>query len=153
MKIPRRYVIKTIQTPEVSEGYEDRPIDSPERVAAFWRGVVARESDYEDEKERLVVLVLSAKLRLRGYHVVSVGTLSETCAHPREILRPVILLSGYAMVLIHNHPSGDPSPSQADLRLTRQIREAAELLQIPLQDHVIVGRGGNYYSFREAGMI
>jgi DNA repair protein RadC len=83
--------------------------------------------------------------------------LNETLAHPREVLKPVLAFSAYAFILVHNHPSGDPSPSEADLRLTRRIVEASKILQLQLIDHVIIGTpapGRNsYFSFKEAGAI
>lgn len=108
-------------------------------------------------QERLLVALVDTRLRHTGTVEVSAGTLSETTAHPREILRPVITRGAYGFVLVHNHPSGDPSPSNADARFTRRLTEAAEILQLRFLDHLIVGRpeGGRepYYSFREAGIV
>ena len=88
---------------------------------------------------------------------VSKGTLNESLAHPREIFFPVIARAAHSFILVHNHPSGDPQPSEADLRLTRRISEAARILQIQLLDHVIIGQPMNgrqgYFSFKEAGTI
>jgi len=77
--------------------------------------------------------------------------LNESLAHPREIFRPAILHSAYAFVLVHNHPSGDAKPSEADLRVTKRVAAAAQILQINFLDHVIVGRG--FFSFQEAGLL
>jgi DNA repair protein RadC len=77
------------------------------------------------------------------------GTVNESLAAPREIFRPAIIHSAFA--LVHNHPSGEPTPSQADLQLTRRMAAAAEILQINFLDHVIVGQG--YFSFQEAGVL
>ena len=101
--------------------------------------------------------LLNAKLRLIGYHIVSVGSLSEAIANPRETYRATILAGAYAHVLMHNHPSGDPAPSDADRRLTRKIHEAGQIMEISLLDHVIVGvpEAGcaPYFSFREVGLL
>lgn len=133
------------------------PVDSPQAVLDFWRSVITKRPDHESDKESLVAILLNAKMRPVGYHVVAVGSLNECIAHPREILRPAIIIAAYAFVLAHNHPSGDPAPSQADQRLTRRLYEAAELLQIRLLDHVIIGDGSGgcetSYSFREAGIL
>jgi DNA repair protein RadC len=75
-----------------------------------------------------VAVLLNAKLRMIGYHVVSVGSLNEALAHPRKIFRAAILAGAYALILMHNHPSGDPTPSEADRRLTKNIREVAGIL-------------------------
>ena len=100
---------------------------------------------------------LSGLARCNVTEEVSHGSLNESVAHPREIFRPAITHAAYALILVHNHPSGDPTPSDADLRLTRRLNEAAELLQIRFLDHVIIGSPDNgrrpYFSFREAGVI
>jgi len=88
-----------------------------------------------------------------------IGTLTSSLAHPREVFRAAILANAAAIVATHNHPSGDPAPSAADVAVTRQLREAAKALDIDLLDHVICGdakadpRGLGYYSFREAGVL
>ena len=109
------------------------------------------------DRELLRVLLLDTKLRLLAVEDVALGSLNECIAHPREIFRPAIMHSAYAAILVHNHPSGDPAPSQADHRLTRQLGDAAKLLQINLLDHIIIGLpdGGRvpYFSFREAGVL
>jgi len=82
---------------------------------------------------------------------------NESIAHPRDVFRPAMLASAYAVIVVHNHPSGDPSPSQSDHSLTRRLAEAAELLQIKLLDHVIIGAPAEgrppYFSFKEAGVL
>ncbi len=132
-------------------------LDSPQAIETFWRTVIAARSDHERDKEHLVAILLNAKLRPLGYHVVAVGSLNECIAHPREIMRPAIVAAAYSFVLSHNHPSGDPTPSLADQRLTRKLHAAAELLEIHLLDHVIIGDAvaGNsaYYSFKESGVL
>jgi DNA repair protein RadC len=91
--------------------------------------------------------------------VISVrqGTLNEALAHPRDVFKPVIALSAFAFIMVNNHPSGDPSPSEADLRLTRRILEASKILQMQLIDHVIIGSPApgqsSYFSFKEGGVI
>jgi DNA repair protein RadC len=107
--------------------------------------------------ESLRVLLLDTRRGLLEEIEISRGSLNESIAHPREIFRPAIAKGAYAIAVVHNHPSGDPSPSEADRRLTRRLAEAGTLMQIPLVDHVIVGAkiGSNppYFSFREAGLI
>lgn len=107
--------------------------------------------------ESLRVLLLDTRHGLLDDIEISRGSLNESIAHPREIFRPAIAKGAYAVAVAHNHPSGDPLPSEADRRLTRRLAEAGTLLQIPLVDHVIIGakRGENapYFSFREAGLL
>jgi DNA repair protein RadC len=135
--------------------------DSPEGVMAYWRGTIAAQPDYEPDKESLVVILLNTRLRAFAWHRVSIGSGNETIAHPRDILRPAIIGAAYGFVLVHNHPSGDPSPSRADRELTKRVAESASLMQINLVDHVIATDPGrhdpaltdNYFSFQESGLL
>src|SRR5438874_13575314 len=107
--------------------------------------------------ESLRVVLLDTRYRLLRVESVSLGSMNESIAHPREIFRPAITYSAYAVIVVHNHPSGDASPSQTDHSLTRRLAEAAALLQIKLLDHIIIGAPseGNpgYFSFKEAGVL
>ena len=108
-------------------------------------------------KESLRTILLDTRYNLIRVEDVSLGSVNESIAHPRDVFRPALIYSAYAVVVVHNHPSGDPSPSQADHGLTRRLREAAELLQIKLLDHVIIGAPTEgrlpYFSFKEAGVL
>lgn len=131
--------------------------DTPERLFQYWHDVIAAQPDHEPDKESVVVVLLTTRLRPFAWHRVSLGTVSESSAHPREIFRPVIASGAYAFSMMHNHPSGDPSPSRADETVTRRLVSAGELLQLPLIDHVIIGEPAPgrtpWFSFREAGII
>jgi len=134
--------------------------DSPEHLHDYWHDIIAKEPDHDPGVETLAVIILDSRLRARSWHRVSTGMLTETSAHPREILRPVILQSGYAFAVLHNHPSGDPTPSAADIRFTKKMKEAADIMQLRMVDHIITttrtpnGIGTDpYYSFREGGII
>lgn len=111
------------------------------------------------EIEKFWVACLNRKNRLIKLVEVTTGTATSSLAHPREVFRAAIRHGATAVVCIHNHPSGDPGPSAADVQVTRQLREAAKAVDIELLDHVIVGRAGadpqgrGYYSFREAGIV
>jgi len=108
-------------------------------------------------RESLRAVLLDTQLQLMRIEEISHGSLNESVAHPREIFRPAIIYAAFAIILVHNHPSGDPSPSDADHRLTRRLAEAATLLGIRFFDHIIIGTPDNgrrpYFSFREAGVI
>jgi DNA repair protein RadC len=134
------------------EQMRDTPLDTPGLIHDFFAPQLQHLS-----QEQVVVAVLDSRLRHVGTTVVSVGTVSESTAHPREILRPVITRGAYGFILIHNHPSGDPSPSRADELVTHRLVEAAKLMQVKFLDHVIIGRPSPgraaYYSFREAGLV
>ncbi len=130
----------------------DRKVDTPEAVDALL-GPEMRAL----HKEALRVVLLDTRYNYVRIEEVSLGSVNESIAHPRDVFRPALIYSAYAVVVVHNHPSGDPSPSQADHSLTRRLREAAELLQIKLLDHVIIGAPAEgrlpYFSFKEMGVL
>ena len=102
------------------------------------------------DREKFVVVLLDAKHRPIGVNTVSVGSLTASIVSPREVFKPAIVGSAAALLLAHNHPSGDPAPSAEDIELTKRLRDAGELLGIRVLDHVILGAGKNY-SFVDAG--
>ncbi|MGI9089174.1 MAG: RadC family protein [Chthoniobacterales bacterium] len=134
------------------ETMSQEKIDTPEQVYALLAPVMR-----SLHKESLRVILLDTRYRLIRIDEVSVGTLNESIAHPRDVFRPAVISAAYAVVVVHNHPSGDPSPSQADHSLTRRLKDAAELLQIKLLDHIIIGAPAEgrapYYSFKETGVL
>ncbi len=103
-------------------------------------------------REVFRIALLDAQNGLLRDRVISEGTLSASLVHPREVFKPAILESAASVILLHNHPSGDPTPSREDIRLTRQLVECARLLDLRIHDHVIVGRG-RYVSLVEQGII
>lgn len=107
--------------------------------------------------ESLWVILLDARFRLLERKEVSRGSLTQSVAHPREIFKWAIVKRSYAIIVVHNHPSGDPTPSVSDIRFTKRLSQVGELLQLPLIDHVIIGTSAinrpPYYSFFEAGML
>jgi DNA repair protein RadC len=113
---------------------------------------LARSSVKDWRKECFFTLYLDSRNRLIGQTEVSVGCLDTTLAHPREVFEKAIRAGAAAIVVVHNHPSGDPTPSDDDIRLTRRLSEAAKILGIRLLDHVVVGREG-HYSFRAHAVL
>ena len=103
-------------------------------------------------REVFRVALLDAQNGLLRDQVISEGTLSASLVHPREVFKPAILESAASVILLHNHPSGDPTPSREDIRLTRQLVECARLLELRVHDHVVIGRG-RYVSLAERGII
>ena len=99
-------------------------------------------------KEQFVVILLNNKNKVIGTEVVSEGSLSSSIVHPREVYAPAILHHAAAIMVAHNHPSGDPKPSTEDTEVTRVLARSGKVLGIPMIDHVIIG-DGNYYSFLE----
>ncbi len=108
--------------------------------------------------ESVRLILLTSKLTLQRCEEVFRGSLNECTATPRDLIRKALVHNAHAFILLHNHPSGDPTPSEADRRLTRRLHEAAESIGIPMQDHIIIGapsasRTTPYFSFREHGML
>lgn len=111
------------------------PLRSPGDVAAFVQASFGLQ-----EQEHFAVLGLDARLRVRLVHRVAIGSLAQVDVHPREVFRPLIRSAMHAVVLVHNHPSGDPSPSDADVQLTLRLVEVGRLVGIPVLDHLVVTR-------------
>lgn len=138
----------------VSLGDEIR-LNQPQQIADYLR------SAFEEHamQEAFYCVYLDRKNHPLGRHLITLGTVNSTLVGPREVFRGAILAGASAMVVAHNHPSGDPTPSQSDVRVTKVLREAAKILEIELIDHVIVGdakadpSGAGYHSFRESGML
>ena len=99
-------------------------------------------------QERFAVLLLDVKHRLIGTQIITIGTATETLAHPRDIFREVIRQAATRVIVAHNHPSGNVEPSPEDIALTRQLLAGAQFLGIPLLDHLILGNG-NHLSLRQ----
>jgi len=104
------------------------------------------------QQEVFVVLLVDVKNRLVFTHLVTKGTLDASLVHPRDVFRRAIQESSAAIILAHNHPSGDPEPSAEDVALTRRLADAGDLIGIPILDHVVVGRDG-YVSMAERGVL
>ena len=102
----------------------------------------------------MVVVALNRRLKVMGWHLVSMGDLHGTYCGPREVMRPLLLCAASSFVMMHNHPSGDPSPSDLDRKVTRRLREAGEIIGIGITDHIIIGDGtDDYFSFREHKLL
>ncbi len=102
------------------------------------------------DREEFVVLLLDAKNKLLGFHVVSRGSLTSSIVHPREVFKIAVLGNAAALILLHNHPSGDPSPSAEDMAITTRLCQVGEVLGIKVLDHVVIG-DGRYVSFVDDG--
>jgi DNA repair protein RadC len=106
----------------------------------------------DSRKEYFLVLLLDGKNRIIRRVQVSEGSLNQSIVHPREVFSPAVKESAAAMILVHNHPTGDPAPSQEDIAITRRLKEAGEIMGIRVLDHIIVG-DGEYLSFVERGLM
>ena len=127
-------------------------MENPQDAVDYWNAHVIRAAHFNRDCECIAVLILNTRKRIRGHTIVSVGTLNEGIAHPREIYRLAVMAAAQTIILMHNHPSGEVEPSEADRRLTRKVKESGEILGIQLCDHIIVGHQ-RYFSFRESGLV
>jgi DNA repair protein RadC len=143
----------SLKTTLVKEGHTS-VCSSPKEV------IDSMEGAFEDESvEHFFVLLLNTKNRLMGRHLVSKGTATASLVHPREVFRLAVMQSATSIICVHNHPSGDPSPSRADHAITNQLKEAGKILGIQVLDHIILGckdydpTGLGYYSFSQSGIL
>jgi len=120
---------------------------SPAQVFNHYRHIMR-----DRRKEYFLTLLLDGKNRIVREVQVSEGSLNQSIVHPREVFNPAVRDSAAAMILLHNHPSGDPTPSREDREITRRLREAGELLGIKVLDHIIIG-DESYISFVEQGLL
>lgn len=154
MKNPRvpRYVVTLVK--ERSVNVEEYGRVSNAKLAADAARVVAME---QADRELFMVVTVDTKNRIIGINVVSIGSLSASVVHPRETLKMSILQNASAIILIHNHPSGDPTPSSEDRAMTARIVKAGEIMGIKVLDSIVLGDKelgyAEYFSFQEAGMI
>ncbi len=130
---------------------DSRPLDTPERIAEL-----LREENRMYEVENFQVVLLNTRRKLIRVDNISHGTLDTILVHPREVFKSAIAANAAAIVLVHNHPSGDPTPSESDIKVTRDLIRAGQLLKIEVLDHVIIGRATpersrDYVSLRELG--
>jgi len=107
----------------------------------------------ESDREVFVVALLTIRHRVVGLHTVSVGCVSSSLVHPREVFKPAILAGSAAVLIAHNHPSGDPDPSGEDVALTRRLASAGAILGIEVIDHIIVGEAGRFVSLKDRGLL
>ena len=133
----------------------ERPLfDAPEKVYRYFMPIAAGLA-----VEKFWILCLTRKNTLLSKAEITSGTASSSLVHPREVFREAIRRGAVALIGVHNHPSGDPAPSAADIQVTRQLREAAKVVSIDFLDHVIIGdhrhdpRQQGFYSFRDAGIL
>jgi DNA repair protein RadC len=124
--------------------------ETPDQAADYWRLHIATHPYFNPDCECFVVLILNTRRRIKGHQLVSIGTIDTTLVSPREVFRGAVVASAAAIVLMHNHPSGDPTASEADIKVTRDLIRAGQLMKIEVLDHIIVGNPSRA-SLRELG--
>lgn len=143
-KIEARYSKECIRE-DAPEEFGTTRFTSPAQVFDMFKELHA------EAKEHLITLHLDGKNRIVAMDRVSSGSLNQSIVHPREVFKTALLSSAAAIILIHNHPSGDPAPSVEDREITNRLKEAGVLLGIDVLDHIVIG--STYYSFRENGQM
>jgi len=124
--------------------------ETPTQAADYWRTHITQHPYFNPECECLVALILNTRRKIKGHYFVSVGTMDTILVHPREVFRLAIMASASAIIVMHNHPSGESAPSEADIKITRDLLRAGQLLKIDVVDHVVIGNS-NHTSLREMG--
>ena len=132
------------------------PADNPERIADYYRKNTITDPRFNADVETLVCVAVNTRREIIGHYIVANGTLDRLLVHPREVFRAAIVANSAAIVVIHNHPSGNPAPSAADIQTTRDLIRAGQILNIEVLDHLIMGcampdRPKDYSSLRELG--
>jgi DNA repair protein RadC len=146
------YRLKTFRVQFVAEPeafLAGSPCRSSEDVQRIARAIY---ETLDADKEHFVLLALNNKNRVNGFKLISTGSLTASLVHPREVWRSALHLCAAAVVFVHNHPSGDPSPSPEDIDITRRLKETGDMLGIRVLDHVVLGLE-RFYSFSDKGMI
>lgn len=124
--------------------------DTPQKAADYWRLTIATNPYFNPECECFAVLLLNTRRRVKGHQLLTIGTLDTILVHPREVFRGAVIAAAAAILIMHNHPSGEPQPSEADVKVTRDLIRAGQLMKIEVLDHVIMGNA-KHCSLRELG--
>lgn len=136
----KRYRLKLATWTVVREPGQPSPriLAEPEAVVALAKDFLA---EADDDKEHFWAIFLNAQNHYLLHTEISIGTQSASLVHPREVIGPALREGASAIILVHNHPSGDPTPSREDVRLSRELANAATMVDLKLHDHVIIGNG------------
>ncbi len=147
---PPSTTAETTRVREVVLEYRGRALRAPGVIREPASAVdLARRIVRDDAREHFLAVYLDGRHRPIGHSVVSIGTATASLVHPREVYQSAVLLGAVSVLLLHNHPSGDPSPSREDSEVTDRLRDAGRILGIRLLDHIVWTRHGSFHSFRE----
>ena len=144
------YRVSLVKDESISFGH--RKLNNSQEAQSLIQSLIKTQG--QPDREQFCVILLNAKNAVIGLNIVSIGGLSSTSVHPREVLKPAIIANSAAMVLCHNHPSNDLEPSHNDLFITRRIVQASELMGITVHEHIIISMDDDrYFSFADHGII
>lgn len=136
-------------SPEGKTYRNGAPLRSSEDVYRYCQAVFA---ELDADKEHFLLFAMNNKNRLIGYKVISTGSLTASLVHPREVFRAAIFLDAAAIIFAHNHPSGDPAPSNEDIDITKRLKECADVFGIRVLDHIVIG-AERFFSFNDKGLL
>ena len=145
---PHEYKVTALRECPMPEAMQQ--CETPDKAADYWRMHIATHPQFNPDCECLAVLLLNARRKVKGHQIVSIGTMDTILVHPREVFRLAIMTAASALIVMHNHPSGESTPSDADVKVTRDLIRGGQLLKMEVLDHVIVGNG-NFSSLRSLG--
>ncbi|MEQ1843981.1 MAG: DNA repair protein RadC [Nitrospira sp.] len=141
-----RYTIELVRDP-TSPYTTSQSFISPQHTFAYLKPILE-----DQDREHMYGVFLDTKHRIIGMHHIAMGSMNQAIIHPREVFKCAILLNAAALVIAHNHPSGDPTPSAEDRLLTKRLADAGEILGITLLDHLVIG-DNRFYSFADHGRL
>lgn len=148
MTLSYKLKTKTFWVSDLTVAFDAPTANSPSIAVAVIREIWAQ-LQLDACQEHMVIFALNSRAKLAGYKVVSSGCETATLVTPAMVIRAGLLLGAASLIMVHNHPSGSPNPSQEDMELTRRCRAAGELVSLPIADHLILG-ARNFFSFRTA---
>lgn len=140
---------RTVLVKEKGINYECQKMDSPKEISRMLKTLLHMD---ELAEEHVYMIALNTSCKILGMFLMSKGTICTSLVSPREIFLRAALIGAVQIVLVHNHPSGNPVPSECDMELTKRLKDCGELLNICLADHIIIGQN-SYLSFREAKLL
>jgi DNA repair protein RadC len=147
---PKEYKVTALRDCPVPD--EMLLCDTPEKAVEYWNLHVATGPYFNPECECMVVLLVNTRRRVKGHQLLTMGTKDTLLVNTSEVFRTAVIAGSAALIIMHNHPSGEPEPSEADIKVTRDLIRAGQLLKIEVLDHVIVGHP-NYCSLRQLGFF
>ena len=148
---PKSYRIPRIRFSMIRESYVDSPIKKVSNSSELVEFLHAQLDDWD--REVFLVIHLDAKNQIIDLHLASIGSLSSSLVHPREVMCYAVRNQACGIIFCHNHPSQDPAPSREDRDCTQRLTEAGRILGIKVLDHIIIGSYGGYFSFADSGLI
>lgn len=137
---------------EIKTRVEEK-ISSPDILAGIFKKILETENEFDIDKEHFWIVGLKSNNRVKFIELISIGTLNALLTHPREVFHPAVVRAAASIIIVHNHPSGDTSPSTEDKQITIRMVDVGKMMDIPILDHVIINEDGDYFSFKEEHLI